>query len=320
MARAPAHVTTGLTARIELMNAQAMTAHAVTLPVDFDDDGLHMDAAEARALGSLLAGDYAQADPFAHIVIDDFLPPALIQKVFEHFPREKLQTDKVFEIGYGGLHKRQVMPDDCDRFVREFFYFMNSRPMLQFLEGLTGIEALIPDPYFNGGGFHETSRGGKLGIHADFRINDQLNLQRRMNLLIYLNENWQDEWKGQLELWDTEMKTCRARVSPVWNRCVVFSTDANTWHGHPDPLETPDGVKRRSIALYYYTASKSIYKEVPNLSTMYQARPEDDITIKREARAFRAEEYLRDWAPPIVVRAVHKLRRVPGKIKRTLAR
>ena len=141
-----------------------------------------------------------------------------------------------------------------------------------------------------------------------------------MNLLIYLNENWQDEWKGQLELWDTGMKECRARVSPIWNRCVVFSTDANTWHGHPDELQTPEDVKRRSIALYYYTASKSIYSEVPNLSTMYQARPNDDAAIHREARGFRAEQYLRDWAPPIVVRAVHKLGRVPGKLKRAIGR
>ena len=76
----------------------------------------------------------------------------------------KLDDDVVFDIGYGGHHKRQVMPEQCDSFVREFFHFMNSQPMLQFLEGLTGIDALLPDPYFNGGGFHETSRGGKLGV------------------------------------------------------------------------------------------------------------------------------------------------------------
>jgi hypothetical protein len=296
-----------------------MSAHAATLPIDHHD-GIRMDASEARSLGALLAEDYAGADPFPHIVIDDFLPAELICKIREHFPLETLGSDTVFNLGYGGQHKRQVMPEDCDGFVREFFHFMNSRPMLQFLEGLTGIDALIPDPYFTGGGFHETSRGGKLGIHADFRIHEQLNLQRRMNLLIYLNEEWNDDWKGQLELWDTGMKECRAKVSPVWNRCVVFSTDANTWHGHPDELQTPERVKRRSIALYYYTASKNIYREVPSLSTMYQARPQDDVAIRREARGFRAEQYLRDWAPPIMVRAVHKLGRLPDKLRRSLGR
>ena len=286
-----------------------MSFHEATLPIDVND-GLSMDAAEARALGELLAEDYQCADPFPHIVIDGVLPTPLIDKLKANFPVERLASDHVFEIGYAGHFKRQVMPEDCNGYARAFFHFMNSRPVLQFLEGLTGIEALLPDPYFSGGGFHETARGGKLGVHADFRINDQLHVQRRLNLLIYLNETWNDEWKGQLELWDRSMSECRARVSPVWNRCVVFSTDADTWHGHPDELQTPDGVTRRSIALYYYTASRNVYKEVPNLSTIYQARPEDAKSVKREARRLKADEYFRDWAPPVLVRFAHRVGRV----------
>jgi hypothetical protein len=224
----------------------------------------------------------------------------------------------VFNIGYGGQHKRQLMPEDCDGFARGFFQFMNSRPMLEFLEGLTGIAGLMPDPYFTGGGFHETTRGGKLGIHADFRINDQLHVQRRLNLLVYLNETWSDDWKGQLELWDKGMKECRARISPIWNRCVVFSTDENTWHGHPDELLSPDGVKRRSVALYYYTASQHIYKEVPHLSTMYQARPTDSAAVRGEARRFKTEEYLRDWMPPVVYRGWTRLRSLPSRVARRI--
>lgn len=291
--------------------------HPVTLPID-TADGLRMDPKEARALGSLLAEDYRSADPFPHIVMEGILPEHLIRRIADHFPKEKLQDDVVFDIGYGGHHKRQVMPEQCDAFVREFFHFMNSQPMLQFLEGLTGIDALLPDPYFNGGGFHETSRGGKLGVHADFRIHEQLNVQRRINLLIYLNETWDDSWRGQLELWDKSMKECRARVSPIWNRCVVFSTDADTWHGHPDELLTPDGVKRRSVALYYYTASKNVYNEVPNLSTMYQARPTDDAAIKKEAREFKTEQYMRDWMPPVLLRGYYRARRGVAKVARSL--
>jgi hypothetical protein len=291
--------------------------HSVTLPIEFSD-GLRMDPKEARALGTMLSEDYRNADPFSHIVMDGILPDTLIRQVREHFPVAKLKDDIVFEIGYGGQHKRQVMPEQCDAFMREFFHFMNSQPMLQFLEGLTGIEALLPDPYFNGGGLHETTRGGKLGVHADFRIHEQLHLQRRINLLIYLNETWQDEWKGQLELWNHSMTECRARVSPVWNRCVVFSTDADTWHGHPDELQTPDGVSRRSVALYYYTASKNVYNEVPNLSTMYQARPGDNADVRRQARDFKTEQYLRDWVPPVLLRGFYKARRGVAKVARVL--
>jgi hypothetical protein len=186
--------------------------------------------------------------------------------------------------------------------------------MLQFLEGLTGIDALLPDPYFVGGGFHETSRGGKLGVHADFRINEQLHVQRRLNLLIYLNENWEDDWRGQLELWDRSMKECRARVSPIWNRCVVFSTDADTWHGHPDELLTPEGIKRRSVALYYYTASKRVYGEIPSHGTMYQARPEDDTATKAAARALVVDEYLKDYLPPAAYRGVNRVKRVWNRV------
>jgi 2OG-Fe(II) oxygenase superfamily len=293
--------------------------HPVTLPID-TADGLHMDPKEARALGSLLAQEYRVAEPFPHIVIEGILPEPLIRQVFEHFPRATLHDDVVFDIGYGGHHKRQVMPEACDAFVREFFHFMNSQPMLEFLEGLTGIDGLLPDPYFAGGGFHEISRGGKLGVHADFRIHERLNLQRRINLLIYLNETWDDDWKGQLELWNKSMTECRARVSPLWNRCVVFSTDADTWHGHPDELQTPDGVKRRSVALYYYTASKNVYNEVPHLSTMYHARPGDNAAIKKEARDFRTEEYLRDWLPPVLLRGLYRARRGVGKVARSLRR
>lgn len=289
--------------------------HSVTLPIEHAD-GLSMDAREARALGEMLADDYRNADPFPHIVLENILPETLIREIHAHFPKERLAKDVVFDIGYGGHHKRQVMPEQCDAYARQFFHFMNSQPVLQFLEGLTGIEALLPDPYFTGGGFHETTRGGKLGVHADFRIHEQLNVQRRINLLIYLNETWDDAWRGQLELWDRNMTACRARVSPLWNRCVVFSTDADSWHGHPDELLTPEHVKRRSIALYYYTASKSVYDEVPNLSTMYQARPHDSADIRKEARDFKTEQYLREWLPPVMLRGLYKVRRGLKKLRR----
>lgn len=285
------------------------TYQQVCLPIDMSD-GLSMDGKEAKALGQMLHEEYRKADPFEHIVVDGFLPEELIARVRRDFPAEKLASDVVFDIGYAGHHKRQILPLECNASAREFFAFMNSAPVLQFLEGLTGIDALLPDPYFMGGGYHEISRGGKLGVHADFRINDQLHVQRRLNLLIYLNKDWNEDWRGQLELWDKTMSECRAKVFPVWNRCVVFSTDADTWHGHPDELLVPEDVKRRSVALYYYTASKSVYAEVPNLGTMYQARPHDDAAIKADARWMVIDQHLRDYLPGAAYRGVNRVRRV----------
>ena len=95
---------------------------------------------------------------------------------------------------------KEILPASCNKFVRDFFLFINSAPILHFLEGLTTIEGLIPDPYFNGGGFHEIKPGGKLGVHADFRINEKLHLSRRLNMLIYLNRDWKKEYGGDLEI------------------------------------------------------------------------------------------------------------------------
>lgn len=280
-----------------------------TLPID-NTDGFRLDAGEARAFGDLFSADYAQATPFPHIVLDDFLPEPLVREVLQHFPKGERVSDGVFNIGYGGEHKRQILPEDCDRYARELFQFFNSRPMLQFLEGLTGIDGLLPDPYFNGGGFHEISREGRLGVHADFRINDKLHVQRRLNLLIYLNPEWDDAWAGHLELWSRDMKQCVHKIAPLLNRCVVFSTEADTWHGHPDPLAIPEGMTRKSMALYYYSASRAIYEETPGRSTMYVARPGDSAKDKSEARSFRVNEYLKEWLPPVAFRQVMRARRV----------
>ena len=286
---------------------------SITLPIK-TDDGLQLNANEAKELGSLLRDDFWNASPYPHIVVDDILPKALIDRVLVEFPAERNASDVIFNIGYGGEQKRQILPEDCNSFSRDLFHFFNSKPILDFLEGLTGIEGLLPDPHFAGGGYHETSRGGKLGVHADFRINETLHVQRRLNLLIYLNPEWNDEWLGQLELWTRDMKTCVKKVTPLLNRCVVFSTEADTWHGHPDPLNTPLDVKRRSIALYYYTASKEIYKETPNHSTMYMARPTDSKEIKAEAREFRKNEYLKDWLPPVAYRGIRRISRVLDRL------
>ena len=273
------------------------------LPID-SRDGLSLDAAVARRVGEALSAAHRDADPFPHTLLDNFLPVAVANLALEHFPREALSSDRMFEGGYAGQHKRQIMPEDCDGGARQLFHFFNSRSMLEFLEGLTGIEGLISDPYFVGGGFHETARGGKLGIHADFRINDRLHLHRRLNVIIYLNEGWRAEWGGSLELWDRGMKSKRREVVPLFNRCVIFNTDADSFHGHPDPLMAPEGVSRRSIALYYYTASKEIYKEVPSTSTLYHARPDDTTVNRREARQLRFDQHLRQWVPPALLRYV----------------
>jgi len=254
---------------------------ASLLPIDLNN-GFELDQLEAKQTGELLAQDYALARPFPHAVIDDFLPVEMAEALLAHFPQDSKAHDKVYEKGYGGTHKRQISPYDCDAYLRAAFSFFNSAPMLRFIEGLTGMQGLLPDPYFAGGGLHEISAGGLLGIHADFQVNEGLQLYRRVNALIYLNHHWQDAYGGMLELWDQGMQSKQVSVAPIFNRCVIFNTDADSFHGHPEPLRTPMGITRKSVALYYYQALKVPNEKGDSRHTLYVPRPSDDATTKAE--------------------------------------
>ncbi len=231
-------------------------------------------------MGAELSAVYAQSKPFPHIVIDDFLPRNLIDNIYSGFPVDATNNEKHFESGYRGLHKRQINPNFCNSYIKNIFLFFNSAPMLQFLEKLTSIQGLIPDPYFNGGGFHELKSGGFLGIHSDFRVNEHLRAERRLNMIVYLNKDWRENYGGNLELWDAKMKTCIQKISPIYNRCVIFNTDKDSNHGHPEPLSTPEDITRKSIALYYYTASEKIFDDIKMRETVYKPRPQDKLVLR----------------------------------------
>jgi len=254
------------------------------------------------AQGQRLAAEYQSAQPFPHIAIDDFLSVDMLREVARNFPPRELAVS--FQRDQENL-KYQFMPEDvpCD-LTRNLLFALNSEPFLKFLSAMTGIEGLIADPYYTGGGLHETLRGGHLGVHADFNRHKIMNVRRRLNLLVYLNEDWQDEYGGHLELWSKSMKKMERKVAPVIGRAVVFNTDLDSWHGHPDPLNTPEGLSRRSIATYYYTSAATL-NDQPDRTTNFQARPGSSDKVDRK---IRITETLRDWLPPAVIRMAGKLR------------
>lgn len=212
---------------------------------------------------------YLSADPFPHAVIDGLFDDADLERVLAEFPSPEemrwMTFDSPTEKKLGFFHEySRISP-----VVRSFLDALNGFEMLLFLESLTGIEGLIPDPYFGGGGLHQIEPGGFLKIHADFNVHPKLKVDRRMNMLIYLNKDWQDGWGGQLELWNREMTECRQRIAPVFNRTVIFSTTDTSYHGHPVPLASPDGVTRRSVSLYYYTAGRPAAEQSPPHDTIF---------------------------------------------------
>ncbi|HEV8657233.1 MAG TPA: 2OG-Fe(II) oxygenase [Thermoanaerobaculia bacterium] len=213
---------------------------------------------------------YLGADPFPHIVLDGLFDDADLDAVLREFPAPDAMRwtrfDNPQEKKLGFFHGSSTISDT----VRRFLDAMNGFEMLLFLEQLTGIEGLIPDPYFGGGGLHQIEPGGFLKVHTDFNIHPKLHLDRRLNMLIYLNKDWREEYGGHLELWDRDARTCRARVLPLFNRTVVFSTTDTSFHGHPHPLTSPPGIMRKSVSLYYYTAGRPRSEE---------SRPHDTIFI-----------------------------------------
>jgi Rps23 Pro-64 3,4-dihydroxylase Tpa1-like proline 4-hydroxylase len=220
-----------------------------------------------------LSHRYRTAAPFPHIVLDDVFDAAELEKVLGEFPApqqtEWVRFDNPTEKKLGFHHQKSAISD----IIRQFLWQMNSFEVLEFLEKLTGIAGLIPDPYFGGGGIHQIERGGFLKVHADFNWHPKLRLDRRLNMLIYLNKDWREEYGGHLELWDGQMNQCVRSVLPVFNRTVIFSTTDASYHGHPQPLNCPPGMTRKSVSLYYYTNGRPEEE---------RSAPHDTIFLKRD--------------------------------------
>lgn len=265
-------------------------------------DYLSLDEAECRDLGRSLADSYRSADPFPHIVIDDFIDPAVLKAVLAGFPSN---DEKAFFDRDQERFKFQFQPLEVSSGItRNLFAELNGQAFLGFLEELTGFDGLVSDPYFIGGGLHETKRGGHLGVHADFNVHGGIKLERKINLLIYLNEDWDPSFGGQLELWDRQMKRCVERVEPVFGRAVIFNTALDSYHGHPDPLNCPTDRSRRSIATYYYAAFEDGLATAPKRTTNFQPRP--GTGDKRDWK-IRRQHFVNDWIPPKLQRLAHRL-------------
>ena len=193
--------------------------------------------------------------PYKHIVIDNFLPSELAQICSKAFPNTdnpswEVTNDQDIEIKYRTDWKSEFdIPEDLVDVIR----ILNSAQILIAMGERMALPKLIPDPYFTGGGLNISKRGGLLDVHVDGNYHDATGLNRRTNLLLYLNEQWEKDWGGEFGLYDHEGKVCLKKVAPIFNRCVIFDSHDYSFHGLPDPINFPDTVDRKSIILYYYT-------------------------------------------------------------------
>ena len=215
------------------------------------------------SLPKYIKTQYATAYPYPHTVIDNFMNEQFLNRAVNHLE----YVDWGYDDGEDG-NSNQVkklyspykvgMENTMPEHVTNLLNFLNSKEVLTYLEELTGIPDLIADPGLYGGGVHRILTGGKLSVHADYNFHPITKLHRRVNLLLYLNKDWKEEWGGDLQLWNKDMSMCVKKILPIFNRAVIFNITSDAYHGHPGPLKSPEGIDRLSFALYYFTKERPI--------------------------------------------------------------
>ena len=218
---------------------------------------------------------FNQATPFDHLILDNFIEDQeFINSVAEEvtqIPDSDYDFNEHYQVQIKkrGLSVMDKFPPNTKKLIQ----FFQSPEMIEYLESITGIKNLLTDPELLGGGLHKMHSGGHLAIHADFNIHVNTGLHRRVNALLYLNPNWEEEWGGHLQLWDSAMTRCFEKVLPILNRLVVFRITDDALHGHPDPMTSPEDVSRYSLAFYYYTQDRPEKEKSPFHWAIWHQRP-----------------------------------------------
>ena len=253
---------------------------------------------------------YQNAKPYPHIILDNLFNPEMLDVVVDEFPDSR----QIDWIKYDSKNERKLASRDESQFgdtTMRVIHFLHSSTFIKFVEELTGIKELIPDPTLEGGGLHQILSGGMLRIHADFNIHPKTNLDRRLNLIVYLNKNWKEEYGGHFELWNKNMTHAEAKVLPVFNRVMIFSTNSTSYHGHPDPLTCPDDMSRKSIAIYYYTNGRPVHEKIVGLekhSSLYVNRVGQKEVEADNISIMKMKGVIKQLMPPILVNTIKKIK------------
>lgn len=223
-----------------------------------------------------LRREFQSASPYPFFKIDGFLEESFARRVVSEYPTYEAARGIGKE--FNALNERlKVQITDKGQFppaVARLSDELSSQEFLQKIEYITGIKSLLDDPLLNGGGMHMTGPGGRLDVHVDFNLDAEKKMHRRLNILVYLNENWRAEWGGRIELWNQDVTKCERSYEPIFNRCVVFETSEASFHG-VTPVRCPEGVLRRSFAAYYYTKEAPAGWDGMEHSTVFKARPDE---------------------------------------------
>lgn len=222
-----------------------------------------------------LHDSFENAQPYKHLVMDDFLEEEFANLLYDHFPSiEKLNKH------YKGLNENKSEGSNFGDFHPSFSEMRErimSEELGQWMTEVTGIPALFVTDDKLGTGLHQGSNGSFLDIHIDFNIHNEKNVHRRLNMLIYMNKNWKPEYGGDLEMWDAKMTQCEKKVAPLFNRAVIFETSEISYHGY-SKIHIPEDMTRKSIYSYFYTENRDGAAKYHD--TVFRAKPEDSTAKK----------------------------------------
>lgn len=217
---------------------------------------------------SELARDWEAKEPFRYVIIDDFLPEQFAEDILAAYPVPDMSGWD--STTYIHQRKKLTQRSGFSPPIERFFALTASPEFRDLISEICGIDKLIDDPDLIGGGLHQILRGGFLDVHVDYNFHPKTKLHRRLNLLLYLNKDWRPEYEGYLEFWDLESQRELERVAPVFNRGVIFETNEVSYHGHPQPLNTPPHITRKSLAIYYYTEERDDNVVAQEHNTLYR--------------------------------------------------
>lgn len=224
------------------------------------------------------AVDYAHGTPVPWLVFDDFLPTDLLKQVQQ-------EINLVPEHIWTTFNRNGSQMKECTNMLytpvlRELVLNLNSHEFLTWLEGITGINKIIPDPHLIGAGLMRCYTGDSLKLHTDFNWNEQLYLNRCLSTIFYLSQEWEDSWGGALEFWDFDRKQCLHRIMPRPNRLLIWNYDERLVHGHPQPLTCPQHASRDGLRMFYFKSNstplsaphRSLYWFDENTNTAYDRK------------------------------------------------
>ena len=283
------------------------------------DNIISKDFLDLKSLSKREKINYLKAQPFPSIVFNNFFKKDYLDVILNEFPDlAQLKGSQ----NYNVKNEIKLSNNNYDKFpqkIKSFIDFLNSGVFLNFLQDITSVEEkLIADPNLEGGGLHEIKNGGILKVHTDFNRHPLLDLDRRINVLIYLNKSWKESFKGHLELWNRDMTKCIKKILPSFNTMVIFSTTDFSNHGHPEHINCPENLSRKSIALYYFSSGRpdnEIVNKHMKSKTYFKSRSgiKNDADEKKEIfknfiRSFKFYRLIKNFEKKYIRRSKKSLR------------